>query len=312
MTANRATLGWGVALLTVGVLLLLRNVGAVPAGVSVWPWAVLAAGVALLLHTAGTSSRDLGLPIILVVVGGIFALRDVGVLPTGVGLAPIVLIALGLVLLAGGVSRNQEAESATASLPLDGATAAKVALAYGAGTLRVGGGGTPGLLYEGTFAGGIRQEADRRGDVVEVTVRHASGAPKLVGWRRPLDWDLRLSAAVPLDLEVRTGASRVHLDLADLHVRSLKISTGASDVDVIVPARGACRVEIEAGAADVSVRVPDGVAASVRTSSALASVDIDPVRFPRVDGAHRSPGFDAASDRAEIAIEGGLASFAVR
>lgn len=73
-----------------------------------------------------------------------------------------------------------------------------------------------------------------------------------------------------------------------------------------------CRVEIEAGAADVVVRVPESMAASVRTSTALASVDVDSSRFPHQDGIYRSAGYDRAADRADIRIDGGLASFAVR
>jgi hypothetical protein len=193
VTANRSALGWGVALLTVGVLLLLRNTGVIPEHVAFWPWAVLAAGVALLVHTATTARRDVALPVILILVGGIFAFREIGLLPTGVGLAPVVLIAAGVLLLAGGLSRTgRNVETTTASLPLDGASNAKVKLSYGAGTLRATGGAAPGLLYEGTFAGGVRQEAQRRGDALDVTVRHASDAPSIVGWRRARGWVLRL------------------------------------------------------------------------------------------------------------------------
>jgi hypothetical protein len=60
------------------------------------------------------------------------------------------------------------------------------------------------------------------------------------------------------------------------------------------------------------VRVPDGVAASVRTRSALASVNVNPARFPRTNGVYRSADYDTARARADIDIEGGLASFSVQ
>jgi hypothetical protein len=256
--------------------------------------------------------QALGWGVALLLVGATWLLRNLGLLPDGVGLVPVLLIAAGMALLVGGVSRSGQPPAPTgASLALDGAASARLELGYGAGTLRLAGGAEPGLLYQGTFAGGVRQDASRRGDRVEATLRHASNAPQILGWARPLDWDLRVADRVPIDLEVRTGASRVRLDLAGLQVRSLKIETGASDVDVVLPAHGRCRVEIEAGAADVRVRVPEGVAASVRTSSALASVNVDPTRFPRIDGTHRSPDYETAAARADIEIDGGLASFSV-
>lgn len=264
MTTQRPAVGWGVALVAVGAVVLLRNTG------------VIAPDVAgpLLVITAG-----------------------------------LLVLSLGL---AAGRHDQHDQDVTSASLRLDGSTSARVRLTYGAGTLRVTGGAEPGVLYDGTFAGGIRQDVRRIGDRLELAVGHASDAPRMVGWRQPLDWHLRLTEAVPLDLEIATGASRVDCDLSRLRVRSLKVETGASDVDVVLPAHGICRVEIEAGAADVKVRVPDGVAAQVRTSTALASVAIDAARFPPVDGAHRSPDYDTAADRTDIRIDGGLAAFAVR
>ncbi len=313
MTPRRSALGWGVALMAVGVVLLLRNAGLVPADVAVWPWALLAAGAALLPRATSTEGSGRALPVALVVVGGVFSLREVGALPLEIGIWPVALIAAGVFLLTRGMSDRKTVPATTAtSFDLDGAAAARVKFSYGAGILRVADGAAAGLLYEGSFLGGIRQETERHGDELDIALRHASDFPRALGSSRGLDWDVRLATDIPLDLDVRTGASRVKADLSELQVRSLSIETGASDVDVVLPARQSCRVQIEAGAADVAIRVPTGVAASVRTSSALASVDIDGSRFPRVGGTHRSHDYDTAAFRADIEIEGGLSSFSVR
>lgn len=93
---------------------------------------------------------------------------------------------------------------------------------------------------------------------------------------------------------------------------SLVLKTGASDVDVDLPAHGPCSVRISAGAADVHVRVPPGMPAAIRNRSAIAGFSIDQERFPRVNGTYRSADYDTATDRADIDIEGGVASFTVR
>lgn len=249
-----------------------------------------------------------------IVTGASFLLQALGVWEVRADvLLPVLLIVGGLGLLFGSLAASpQEITATNARLPLDGATAARLELAYGAGTLRLTGGAAPDTLFEGTFVGGIRQEARRRTDRLDVTLGHAADAPRVLGSSGPLNWDVRLTDHVPVDLELKTGASRVDLDLADSTVRSLKIASGASDIDITLPRHGDCKVEIDAAAADVVVHVPEGVAACVRTSSALAAIKIDEERFPAVDGLHRTPGFDTASDRADIEIEGALASFAVR
>ncbi len=311
MTQTRTALGWGAALVAVGVVLLLRNTGVVGAGIAVWPWALLAAGAALLAQPAGWRAGDLVLPLVLIAVGGIYVLRDVGVLP-GVPLVPVVLIAVGVGLLVAGITRRGGDTVEHLAVDLDGTERARVVLAYGAGTLHVAGGAAEGLLCEGHFTGGVRNETHSEDGRRVVTLRHPTDFDRLLWSRRPLDWDVSLSSAIPLDLEVRSGASQVHLDLAQVLVQSLEVKTGASEVHIGLPARGRCRVDIDAGAAEVTVEVPDGVAASVRTRSALASVDVDQRRFPRRDGGFRSADYDTAEHRADIDIEGGVAAFTVR
>lgn len=311
MSPSRGALGWGVALVAIGVVLLLRATEVVPETVSAWPWALVGAGAALLLHPAGRRQGERLLPVVLVSVGGVFALRDTGVLPS-LPLAPVLLIVAGVTLLAAGLSRRSPLETQDLALDLGDATSARVRLDYGAGTLEVRSGAGAGLLCEGTFAGGVRQDLTHTADRLDLTLRPPRDIDRLFWARHRFDWDLRLSASVPLDLEVHSGASQVHLDLSALTVRSLSVQTGASQVEVLLPARGHTRVDIDAGAAEVRVRVPEGVAAAVRTSSALASIDVDERRFPRSNGGYRSADYADAIDRADIDIEGGVASFSVR
>jgi hypothetical protein len=240
-------------------------------------------------------------------------LRELGLLPAG-AVMPLLLIGAGGGLLAVARTRGDPADDApqTAGVVLDGAREARLRLHYGAGTLVVGPGAAPGSLYDGSFTGGVRQEVAREGDRLTVTLRHDTDPDRYLRLRRALDWYLALGADVTVDLDISTGASRLHLNLTDLRVRSLRLRTGASDVDLTLPAHGHTTIRIEAGAADIRIHVPPGLAASVSNRSAFAGVHIDRGRFPRVGDLHRSPGYDAARDRAEIELEGAAASFSVR
>ncbi len=231
-------------------------------------------------------------------------------------LGPLALILVGLYILWSVLVGPPAEEVEVLALPLEGAQAAKVTLEYGAGRLFVAGGVSPGELLSGEFGGGVRAHTERHADRLAVRLR--PGADVWVwpwSWWSPRsrDWRVALSPEIPLELRLETGALDARLDLSDLLVTDLRLSTGASSSDVILPAAaGFTRVKIEAGAASVVLRVPEGVAALIKTEVGLASVDVDRSRFPRVQGAYRSPDYDVAEHRVEIRVEGGLGSISVR
>jgi hypothetical protein len=307
----RGALGWGSALTVYGIVLLLRTTGVIDAGAAGWPWAALAAGVVLLAHPGARRAGSDTWPLVLTIVGGLFVLRELGGLPLGVPIVPVLLVVIGVVLLANALTTREQVVEEAVAVPLDGAARARLVLAHGAGTLRIVDGADEGLVCQGSAHGGARTETHWVGDRLEVTLRPPRDIEQLIRLRRPLDWELALARDLPLDLELRTGAGETRVDLSRTRVESLVVKTGASDVDIVAPATGRCRVRIDAGAADVDLRIPDGVAASIRARTGLASVEVDTTRFPRTGDVYRSPGFDDAEHRHEIELEGGVASFRV-
>lgn len=313
MNSLRPALGWGTALTVYGVVLLLRTTGAIVSGAAAWPWAMLAAGIVLLAHPAARRRGTPTWPVVLAVVGGLFTVRELGGLPLGVPLVPVLLVVIGVALVTTALTTRTSGRGVEdVAVPVDGAETVRLVLAHGAGSLRVVDGAADGMVCEGTAHGGARAERRRLGEHLEVTLRPPGDLAELARVRQPLDWHLVLPSDLPIELEVRTGASAVHLDLGRTAVWSLVVKAGASDLDVVLPATGRCRVRIDAGAADVDLRVPDGVAALIRARTGLASVDVDTARFPRTGEHYRSPEFDEAEHRAEIELEGGVASFRVR
>ena len=198
---------------------------------------------------------------------------------------PLALVALGIWFILGSFLRPSAGEAESAAIPLDGATQARVKLHHGAGRLTIGAGAAADQLAVGSFGGGLDYRARRDGDRLDVKMKMRETAwvtPFNWGPGRSLDWSLKLNDGVPLVLELETGASSTEVDLTDLRVTEFKLETGASSTSVTLPAHaGMTRVKIEFGAASVSVRVPGGVAARIRTKTGLASVAIDPARFPR-------------------------------
>lgn len=313
---RRGPLVWALGLIAVGVVLLLQNTGVIADTVSIWPIVLIAVGAALLLESfAGHRARGGFLvPLVLVGLGVWFLLQDTGALRSGASLWPVILIAVGAGILLEAIPRRSgEPRVTEISIPADGAVGAAVSLQHGAGRLRVSAlAGGPGPLLAGTLAGEIDRRDRRHGDRLEIDLRQAWPTRRRGRWGS-LDWEVRLSPGVPVDLEVKSGGSNVDLDLGPLRVPNLRLSTGASSVTVALPARGRTTGTISAGAAKVDLRVPPGVAGRIRSSLGLASLDVDRGRFPQTDGgAFASADFDTAEDRVDIALEGGAASFSVR
>ena len=93
----------------------------------------------------------------------------------------------------------------------------------------------PGNLADGAFDGGVtigravRPRRARPGHDLRPAVARPSS-----------DWDVGLTAEVPLDLRVDAGASRIMLDLRDVRVRALELQSGASEARVVLPQAAGC------------------------------------------------------------------------
>ena len=254
--------------------------------------------------------------IILIAIGAIFLLQNLGVLRGNVwgSLWPIFLILLGVVLLFGNFTRR--AAMATAqSIPLADAREARIRVDHGAGQLRVDAQSTPGILVDSSADDNFHFTTRRDGDRLEVHLSQTHDGMFWMNpgnWGRAFRWSLNLSREVPLWLEFKSGASESIINLRDLEVREVSLETGASKTELTLPARGHTTARVSAGAAEVRVYVPEGVAARIRASTGMASVNIDQSRFPSHGGVYESPNFESAENRAEIHIEGGVGNFVVR
>jgi hypothetical protein len=274
--------------------------------------------------------------IVLIAVGSLLLLDNLGLF-AGLGVrvwalvGPLLLVALGLWILLGAVAGRPAVEAREVSIPWartaarqdDGLRAppgsagrARIRLHHGAGRLVVGGGAAPDELVAGTFTGGLDWRTRREGDLLRADLSTPASAWRTVvpwAWQGGLNWECRLSDALPLELDLEIGANEARLDLRDLRVTDLRLEAGASSTEVVLPARaGHTRARLEAGAASLTVRVPEGVAARIRAEGALAGIDVDTARFPRAGGAYQSLDYDTAANRVDLKVSAAVGSVSVR
>lgn len=104
---------FGLALITVGILFLLREMDILP-DVSLWTLLWLGLGGWLFIGTLAGNRKGWFWPLTLLAIGGFMLARDLGHLPRGFALWPVVLIAVGLSLVLEAVGKpTRDRESGT-------------------------------------------------------------------------------------------------------------------------------------------------------------------------------------------------------
>jgi hypothetical protein len=294
-------------LIVVGGVLLLQNMGVLPANSwttlwRLWPLAVVLIGLDLLFGRRG------------------------GFLAALLGLA-FAALALGIIVGASGWpgTPGRPAVSRSDTQVLRGATQGAVTVRFGAGQLDVGpllNGGTDQLArmtYDGPSEMAPETQYAVTGGIGRLTYQASgrSGPPFMPFFGRRDGGASRmvvsLTPSVPLNLIVQTGAAEARLDLSQLRVGSLDLSMGAANTWVRLPeAAGTTSVHISGGAASLTLEVPNTVAAQIRARGGLNTLNVDQSRFPAVgDDTYRSPNYDSGPNRVDVTIETGVATIRV-
>jgi hypothetical protein len=101
---------FGLALITVGVLFLLREMDVLP-DISFWTLLWLGLGGWLLVGTLAGNRHGWFWPLILLAIGGFMLARDLDYLPRDFALWPVVIIAIGVAFLLEAVARDHGDDS---------------------------------------------------------------------------------------------------------------------------------------------------------------------------------------------------------
>lgn len=314
---QRRSLVGPVLLVGLGVILLLQNLGLLS-----WDlWAVLGRLWPLLFVL-------LGLEMLL---GGRVRGSLLGLAIAGVALAVAGAFATGSPMFRDS-ARPPETRSFTQAL--QGATQGNVNLRFGAGRLAVETlpERAPDTLAVMDYRGpeGMRVERSYRvrngtGEL-EYSLRGRDGffpfpIPFMVPGtsRGPASqMDVRLSPDVPLTLNVQVGAAEGRIDLSGLRLSRLDLQTGASTTWLRLPeAAGQTTARVSGGAATIDIEIPPTVAAQIRYEGGASTLDLDQARFPSTASSseirrYRSPDYDTAANRVDLAIEIGAATVTIR
>lgn len=249
----------------------------------------------------------------IILLGALFLLQARGIIANAFSfIFPLALILIGGWFILSVFWQPTLSDSVTFSVPLESAKSVKYKFSHGVGQIQMSGGAPAGQAIVGSSAAGSKTESRMDGDRLNVEV---DAGPSIIPFIGPSSgiWRYQLTQEVPVALEINAGASSLDVDLMNVLATRVEVSMGASTLNLTLPARGTSLLDVDAGAASVNIRVPQGVAARVRFEGGLSGINVDEARFPKIDtGFYQSADFDSAADRAEISLDGGLASVTVK
>lgn len=227
-----------------------------------------------------------------------------------------VTLALGMVFYLGLVPwpGMAPAETHTIAQTLQGAQRAEVLLQSGVSELRIGALTSSDQLIEGTVQTGAGEQLAENfrltGSAASYTLRSEQRGTQFFASQRERLWDVRLSDALPLTLEVSTGVGRARLELTALQLTDLRVDTGVGETLVTLPRQGQYDVTINAGVGATTLRIPEGVAARLEISRGLGAVNMRGT-FEQDGNVYKTPDYDTATNRAEVRVSGGVGAITV-
>jgi hypothetical protein len=294
----------------------------------------------------GTRRGGLVGPMILIGLGIVFLLNNLGYLPWSVWptllrLWPVLLVAAGLDLLIGRRSvwgsllagllvlavllgslwllhtetdwraaQQQEVRQA-----LDGATRAEVILTPAVGSVRLEPLTGSGNLIEGTVQLGRGERLVREyalGDGTAVFRLGSEGAfVGPAGWGAASLWDLGLSPEVPLRLEVHLGAGDFDFDLTGLTLEELETNLGVGRTVVVLPGTGVYSAAIDGAIGETVVVVPAGLGLRVHLDTGLVGTQL-PDGLDCAEDVCTSPGYFSAAHRVDLRVSHAIGSVVIR
>jgi hypothetical protein len=122
---------------------------------------------------------------------------------------------------------------------------------------------------------------------------------------------VKLNSAPQWDFEMHVGAAEVDFDLSNFKTRNVLIEGGASDIELTMGDKlPRSDVSIKAGAADVTLHVPKKCGVEVVSKTFLSSKNFD--GFTKVDShLHQTPGFASSERKIYITIEAGITDVSI-
>lgn len=308
---------WPILLIVIGLDSIYKREGLVG------PTFLIGLGIVFLLGNLGYLSVNtwqliLTLwPILLIAIGFDILVGRRSIWLSLLGMAAIILILFGSLWLFGAsISVGGAVTGEQIQQSLEGANRATVKIEPGAGELQIGAMTQEGILLAGTIpdmpGNEVRSSYTVQGNVGDYRL-HESGGQFILPTRSAQKWlwDLDITNAIPVELELAMGAGKINADLRDMKLDILKITLAVGETRVVLPKQGRLDAKINGAIGQIVIVVPRGVGVQIRADKGLANLST-PQNYTHVGDTYESPGFDSAENQVEIDLSMAIGNISIQ
>jgi hypothetical protein len=118
-------------------------------------------------------------------------------------------------------------------------------------------------------------------------------------------WEINLTGAVPIDLEVDTGVGRAVINLDGLELLELNIDSGIGETIVYLPESDGYNAWVSLGVGKLVVYVPSDLNVRIHLGNGLGNTSISG-DYIQTGSIYTFSGFDESEDRVELFVDGGI------
>jgi hypothetical protein len=302
---------WPIMLISIGVLLLLSNLGIVPWTTwnliwRFWPLVLVAVGIDVLFGQRSMLGAILSAFLILALIGAV---------------AGAVFFADQLPII---TRYTQESpwQSSHVEHPLGSYESAEVFIDWTSPPGYLSAAADSDMLIEGdiTYQGELYFNVKGSGSRADVTLDTRS----VGGWgfgpfqgNPGAKWEVTLTPEIPLDLRLDSGSGSCEFDLSQLQLEELFLDSGSGSIDLALPADQSFEFTLDSGSGSIRMEIPEETGYRVRLDSGSGA--FNPGRgFKLVsgekqgDGVWESDNYDTAKYTIEMTIDQGSGSITFR
>jgi N-terminal domain of toast_rack, DUF2154 len=225
-----------------------------------------------------------------------------------------VFLGCGLALLVAGCGERGELITEHKIVASEGARSLNASLKMNAGELRLSGGARE--LMEARFVHRGRYRApdikyDVSGGKGFLTLKQQRSGFFNFGNSRN-EWDIKLSSAIPADLDISLGAGKNTLDLEEVDIRSLDIDVGVGEV--LLDLRGKRNqnvdVSIDGGIGSATIRLPGDIGVRAKVDGGIGSVEAP--GFTKSGHVYTNEAYGKSPVTVDIKVDAGIGSIRFR
>lgn len=201
-----------------------------------------------------------------------------------------------------------EVRTISKSVPLGQQKSVVVDIKMGAGKLRVAGGTTDLMNADFTYNVDSWKPAvhyDMNGDQGHLTIQQPSGSHNHPGGTR-YDWDVRLNAQVPMQMNVNMGAGKADLILAGLNLSRVNVNMGAGEADIDLDGRWTHDVQasVQGGVGKAVLNLPQDVGVRATVQGGLGAIKAR--GFSKNGNVYTNDVYGKSPVNLDIDVQGGL------